>query len=100
MKMTTGSETMPEELAIAIGLVWGHLSAGQIEDAAKLARGCLGIWPHEKRLLVMAAYAAVELGEPLDARTVRILNEADCSEWARLVIRRARGRTSQAGRTA
>lgn len=94
MRTTTVRESMSDELAIAIGLVWGHLSAGQMEDAAQLARGCLGIWPEEKRLAVMAAYAAVELGEPLDAATVSILNEAGCVEWARIVIRRAEGWTS------
>ncbi|HYD63144.1 MAG TPA: hypothetical protein VEC35_22510 [Noviherbaspirillum sp.] len=93
MRKTTSRETMPDELAIAIALVWGHLNAGQMEDAAQLARGCLGIWPQEKRLAVMAAYAAVELGEPLDAQTVSLLNEAGCEEWARLVIRRAEERT-------
>ena len=89
MRKTTGRETMPDELATAIALVWGHLNAGQMEDAAQLARGCLGVWPQEKRLAIMAAYAAVELGEPLDAESVSLLNEAGCPEWARLVIRRA-----------
>lgn len=95
MRKTTGRETMADELAIAIGLVWGHLSAGQMEDAAQLARGCLGVWPQEKRLAVMAAYAAVELGEPLDAGTASLLNEAGCAEWAGIVIRRAEERSIQ-----
>jgi hypothetical protein len=80
---------MPSELTIAIGLVWGHLNACQFEEAYQLARGCLRVWPEEKRLVIMAAYAAVELLEPLDEKTLTVLQAAECKEWAGLVLRRA-----------
>jgi hypothetical protein len=81
-------ESMPTELAIAIGLVWGHLNTNQFEQAYKLARGCLRIWPQEHRLILTAAYAAVELLEPLDAAAVEVLNTTDCQEWAQLIRHR------------
>jgi hypothetical protein len=80
---------MPEELALAIGLVWGHLNAGQFEEAYDLAQGCMRVWPTESRLTLMSAYAAVELLEPLDDETLAILHEAECRDWATLILRRA-----------
>jgi len=82
-------EAMADELVIAIGLVWGHLSAGQFEQALRLARGCQRVWPEEKRLEVMAIYAAVELYQPLDAQSRASLASVDCKEWTDLVLRRA-----------
>lgn len=89
MRQNLKRETMPQELAIAIGLVWGHLNAGQFDQAEQLARGCLEVWPDEKRLVLMAAYARVELAEPLDAETLAVLKSADCPDWTQLVLRRA-----------
>ena len=82
-------ESVPQELVVAIGLIWGHLSAGQHAHADRLARGCLALWPQEKRLLLMAAFARVELGEPLDEGTMAVLKDAEYKEWAQLVLRRA-----------
>lgn len=77
------------ELILAVGLVWGHLNALQYEEAYKLGRGCLRVWPDDKRLLLMVAYAAVEVLEPLDKKMTEALEESQCKEWADLVIRRA-----------
>lgn len=89
MRRRVQRETMSSELITAIGLVWGHLSACQFEEAYQLARGCLRVWPDEPRLMVMAAYAAVELLEPLDEKLLSVLKGAGCKEWADLVLRRA-----------
>jgi hypothetical protein len=87
-KNSTRRAAMPEELTLAIGLVWGHLNANQFEQADQLVRGCLRIWPEEKNLTLMAAYAAVELACPLDHKTIAVLQAADCKEWADLVLLR------------
>jgi hypothetical protein len=89
MRQRVKREGMSSELTTAIGLVWGHLSACQFEEAYQLARGCLRVWPEESRLIVMAAYAAVELLEPLDDKTLAVLNKSGCKAWADLVLRRA-----------
>ena len=78
-----------DDLILAIGLIWGHLNSGQFDAADRLARGCLRLWPSDERLLVMAAFAAVELGRPLDETTVLFLRGAQCREWADLVLLRA-----------
>lgn len=80
---------MPDELVAAIGLVWGHLSTYQYEEAYQLAQACLHIWPQEKRLVLMRAFAAVELLEPLDDETMAVLEQAECQDWVALVRRRA-----------
>lgn len=80
---------LQDELILAIGLVWGHLNAGQFEQADQLARGCLRIWPDEARLMLMAAFAAVELARPLTPAMRAALDQAQCNEWAALVLRRA-----------
>jgi hypothetical protein len=67
----------------------GHLNAGQFEEAYDLAQGCMRVWPTESRLTLMSAYAAVELLEPLDDETLAILHEAECQDWATLILRRA-----------
>ncbi|MBJ7311925.1 hypothetical protein ACFOLJ_03090 [Rugamonas sp. CCM 8940] len=85
-------DEMAPELSLAIGLVWGHLGAGQFESAHELACGCLRLWPDERRLVWMAAYAAAELLEPLDAATLAVLDALRAGgrgEWAALVLRRA-----------
>ncbi|RJF96887.1 hypothetical protein D3870_21160 [Noviherbaspirillum cavernae] len=82
-------ETESRELIIAIGLVWGHLNASQFEEAWQLAKACLRIWPEDRRLAMMCAYAAVELLEPLDDRMRVLLSQGGCSEWEALVLRRA-----------
>jgi hypothetical protein len=89
MRQKTKREVMSSELTVAIGLVWGHLNACQFEEAYQLARGCLRIWPNESRLIMMAAYAAVELLEPLDDKMQAVLKKGGCKEWADLVSRRA-----------
>lgn len=80
---------MPDELVAAIGLVWGHLGTYQYEEAYQLAEACLRIWPQEKRLILMRAFAAVELLEPLDDDTLAVLEQAECRDWVALVRRRA-----------
>jgi hypothetical protein len=76
------------ELALAIGLVWGHLSVGQYQAADALARGCLALWPDEPRLAWMAAYAAIELFEPAAPqaraalRSLAALQARDGAAWA------------------
>ncbi|MBB3121949.1 hypothetical protein [Pseudoduganella violacea] len=62
---------MAGELTVAIGLVWGHIGAMQHEDAYALARACLGLWPGERHLLLLAGFAGVELGYPADLNVLR-----------------------------
>lgn len=83
------SEAMQPELSIAIGLIWGHLNTRQYEEAHRLARGCLRVWPDEQRLVLMDAYAKVELGQQLDDVTLSVLKSASCTAWTSLVLRRA-----------
>ena len=80
---------MPEELKLAIGLIWGHLNVRQFEEAYILARGCRDIWPEENLIKLMLAYATVEIGEPLDAATLAVLEQENCEEWRALILRRA-----------
>ena len=82
-------ETRPADLVMAIGLVWGHLNARQFEEAYLLARGCLQVWPDERNLLLMHAYAAAEMLEPFDLSALAALDDPACAEWVRLVGRRA-----------
>jgi hypothetical protein len=88
MRKRAKRDVMSDELTVAIGLVWGHLNASQYEEAYYLARGCLRVWPDEKRLILMAAFAAVELLEPLDEKMMTVLKSADCREWADMVLLR------------
>jgi hypothetical protein len=90
MRRKIQRETMQPELAVAIGLVWGHMQACQYEEAYKLARGCLRIWPQEHRLILMQAYASVEILEPLAPAMMAALDKAACTEWAeRIKLRHA-----------
>lgn len=89
MRRKIARETTAPELIIAIGLIWGHLNASQFEEAFQLAKACLRIWPDNKNLAMMYAYAAVELLEPLDEPTLALMHAAGCREWAEIVLRRA-----------
>lgn len=82
-------EDMPPDLTMAIGLVWGHLSARQFEQAFLLARGCLRVWPDDRNLILMHAYAAAEVLEPVDVERLLAIKDASCEEWVRLVLCRA-----------
>lgn len=88
MRTKVRRDSTQTELAVAIGLVWGHLNASQFEEAYKLARGCLRVWPQEHRLILMSAYAAVELLVPLDDTAVKVLETTQCREWADLIRQR------------
>lgn len=77
------------EIALAIGLVWGHLSARQFDEAYQLARGCAALWPTDERFTLMAAYAAVELAAPLEESMVHAMKTSDCLAWTSLIWRRA-----------
>jgi hypothetical protein len=79
----------PDELTLAIGLVWGHLNAAQYEETNDLARACLALWPADQRLILMQAYAAVELGEGLHEKTLAVLRAAECREWVSILLRRS-----------
>lgn len=93
-KKAKNTET-PAELVIAIGLVWGHLNARQFEDAYSLAKGCMRVWPEDRSLALMCAYAAAELLEPVDERKLAGLRDSACEDWIRLVLRRAEKRVEQ-----
>lgn len=88
MRRKRQAETMPEELQLAIGLVWGHLNAYQYEDAYNLALGCLQLWPQEPKLQLMCDYAAAELMEPVDQQRLRALRTPENSTWIDLLLRR------------
>ncbi|MGH8807029.1 MAG: hypothetical protein ACREX0_04020 [Noviherbaspirillum sp.] len=89
MRRRVRRSSMPEELALAVGLIWGHLNARQFEEAFVLARGCLRVWPDEQHLRLMLAYAKVELLEPLDDDTMALLQKAACRDWTSIVLRRS-----------
>ena len=77
------------EIALAVGLVWGHLNARQFDAAYHLARGCSSLWPDDERFTLMAAYAAVELAAPLEDSMVHAMKTSDCLAWTSLIWRRA-----------
>ncbi|MFZ6773937.1 hypothetical protein ACO0LB_14595 [Undibacterium sp. SXout7W] len=86
--------TQSDDLILAIGLIWGHLNTAQYERADRLARGCLCIWPDDERIIVMAAFASVEMGNALNEKMLEVLYSAQCREWADMVLRRA-GKTKE-----
>lgn len=77
------------EVSLAIGLIWGHLNAHQLEDAYQLACGCAALWPDDQRFALMASYAAVELGAPLEDFMIQALKTTDDTPWTKLIWRRA-----------
>jgi predicted AlkP superfamily phosphohydrolase/phosphomutase len=77
------------ELVMAVGLVWGHLNARQFEEAYRLAKGCLRLWPDNRSLVLMMAYAAAEELEPLDKEELKKLRDPSTEEWISLVLRRS-----------
>jgi hypothetical protein len=79
---------MVDELVVAIGLVWGHLHAHQYEEAWNLSTVCLNIWPGEKSLTLMQAYAGAEVLEPVDIEALNRLRHLDTNPWIELVLRR------------
>lgn len=95
MRQKRAPEPLRDELAVATGLIWGHLNAQQPEQAYELARGCLQLWPGDRGLILMAAYAAVELAEPVDLAALRRdasadpARAADEQAWIALIERRA-----------
>lgn len=91
MRTKKQKESLPDELVIAVGLVWGHLNARQFESAYALARGCLGLWPQDRGLLLMYAYAAAEMLEPVDEARLEAVEDPACDGWKQLVRRRAAG---------
>ncbi|SFF95467.1 hypothetical protein SAMN05518865_106266 [Duganella sp. CF458] len=71
MRQRSTKAGMAEELSAAIGLVWGHIGALQHEEAHALASACLQLWPGDRNLLLLAGYAATELGMPADLDALR-----------------------------
>lgn len=72
MRQHSTKAARAEELGAAIGLVWGHIGALQHEEAHALASACLELWPGERNLLLLAVYAATELGMPADLAALRL----------------------------
>lgn len=89
MKTFPSPGKLPEELVLAIGLIWGHLNTRQFDHAWTLAQGCLLLWPDEPQLRLLAAYAAVETGHPLDEATMALLGKEENKPWAERILRRA-----------
>nr|AEX96963.1 hypothetical protein [Herbaspirillum rubrisubalbicans M1] len=88
---------MPDELLMAIGLVWGYFSAYQYEAAHELAQGCLQVWPDDPKLFLMASYAAAELLEPVDRQRLEAMRNKENEAWIDLIISRLdAGEASQA----
>ncbi|MFB9241714.1 hypothetical protein IV454_18750 [Massilia antarctica] len=80
---------MPLDLAVAIGLLWGHLNTGQFEPAYRLGRVCRQIWPDDQRLALLVAYAQVELFDGPDPDTAALLaRAAACPSWSAVLARR------------
>lgn len=89
MRKKVKNEEIQAELVYAIGLVWGHLNARQFEEAYSLAKTCMRIWPEDRSLALMSAYAAAEVLEPVDERKLTGLRDSASEDWIRLVLRRA-----------
>jgi hypothetical protein len=89
MRARRPPDSMPPELQLAIGLVWGHLHAYQYEEAHSLALGCLQLWPGDDKLQLLCAHAGAELLEPVDAARLRALRNPTNACWVELVLRRA-----------
>lgn len=95
MRQKPARDPLQDELTMAIGLVWGHLNSQQPQAAYELASGCLQLWPADRSLNLMAAYASAELGEPVDLEALRSnvnpdpARAADQEAWIALVARRA-----------
>lgn len=71
MRPARNEPAMTGELGAAIGLVWGHIGAMQHAQAHALASACLELWPGERHLQLLAAYAATELGQTADLAALR-----------------------------
>jgi len=95
MRQKVKKEVMQAELVIAIGLVWGHLNARQFEEAYSLAKGCMCIWPEDRSLALMFAYASAELLEPVDQQKLTRLRDSASEEWIGFVLRRAENHAEQ-----
>lgn len=89
MRQKPKRQEMAHDLVLAIGLVWGHLKARQFEEAYLLGKGCLRVWPNDRSLILMVSYAAAEVLEPVDMEKLESIKDASCTEWIRLVKRRA-----------
>ncbi|SFV13902.1 hypothetical protein [Pseudoduganella namucuonensis] len=89
MRTRLKRDEMTMDQIIAIGLVWGHLRARQFEEAFLLAKGCLLVWPEERNLILMHAYAAAEVLEPVDTERLLAARTAACDAWITMVLRRA-----------
>jgi hypothetical protein len=90
MKSIRRNDAMPQELVVAIGLVWGHLNVRQFDEAYTLVQGCLKLWPNDPNLLLLASYAAVETGNPLDKPVAALLKKKENQSWTARVLRRIR----------
>lgn len=88
MRKRKSSATLSSELVTAIGLIWGHLNARQFEEAYLLAKGCLAVWPDERNITLMYAYAAAEVLEPVDLKKIEALRDASTDSWIRVIQRR------------
>jgi len=95
-RRSTRCKNHDEDLTVAVGLAWGLLKSLQFDQVEQLTRGCLRVWPGDKHLLLIAAYAAVELGEPLDGEMLAALKEGGSPGWEAIVLRRAACDTGRA----
>lgn len=77
-----------DELVGAIGLVWGHINAHQYEEAYLLSSVGLRIWPEERSLTLMHAYAAVEVLEPIDRAALERQRNVDTTPWIDIILAR------------
>lgn len=89
MKKIIRAPALPDELVVAIGLIWGYLNVGQFEHADSLLKGCLRVWPNDQNLLLMAAHVSIELSRPLDVVTTEVLKGAACRDWTSVAFKRA-----------
>lgn len=89
MRPSLNRGEMSADQIMAVGLVWGHLHARQFEQAFLLAKGCLQVWPRERNLILMHAYAAAEVLEPVDVARLLSIRTPACDGWIRMVLRRA-----------
>lgn len=85
-----GKATEELELVIAIGLIWGHLNTRQFDSAYTLTRACLQLWPENPQLQLLASYATVESGHPLEVSIATLLNKAESKSWASRILQRTR----------
>jgi hypothetical protein len=80
---------VPPEFATTVGLIWGYLKAFMYKPAYTLASAGTLIWPGNKQILLLGAYAAIESRQAVSSEMANALQELESPEWMPVIVRRA-----------